>query len=388
MSSVELLTYKDALDHLTDWQAANPDARTNRFARRAIIEALRDLAQAHHWSYLYKQDFITTVAPYSTGTIEYDHTGGTYERLVTLTDGVVPDWAADATLRIGTVDYTPAERKSDSQFTLDIRRNPGQDVAAGTSYTLFQDRYVLPADLWTIDQIYPNDQWVAPGYVHPRNWLASRRINDSSSDYPIRYTVMGSDDYQGAMELALDPYPASAITLAFIYSRRPRRITVEDAKAGSVTVAANGTTVSGDGTSFTDSMVGSLIRLSSSVNEFPTGREGANPYAVERAVIGVTDSSTLTIDQAVSEAYTGVKYVVSDPLDIDVGVMGSALLRCAEAHLGRMLRLEDRRELVQHYDMALTRAREADSRSTANRSVGGTVMRPRYADMPLGPDVD
>lgn len=388
MSSVELLTFQDVLDHLNDFQDANPSARSYRFARRATFEAMRDLAQAHHWSYLYKQDWINTVAPYETGTIEYDHTGGTYERQLTLTDGTFPTWAADGTIRISNVDYVIARRVDDNIAQLDIRQNPLADVAAGTSYTLYQDRYVLPADLWTIDHLVPDDSWGEPEFVHPREWLSHKRYSETASNYPIEYTVMGSNDYQGVMEAAFYPYPDSARTIAFIYSRRPRRVTVEGSSVGTVSVSANSATVTGTDTAFTDAMVGSLIRLSSTSNELPVGRSGANPFAVERSIIAVGSGTSLTLDQVVDSAYSGVKYMISDPIDIDVGVMGSALYRCAEAHLGRMLRLSDRKQLDADYGMALIRAKEADSRSTAPRAVGGSRPMRRLAFMPTGSDVD
>ena len=106
--------------------------------------------KVHDWSFLYKQDSIVVEEDYSTGTIAYDHTGGTNERQVTLSGGTWPSWAVDGMIEIAGVDYAITTRVSDTVLVLADNNNPGADVAASTSYNLHKDDYDLPDDFGSI----------------------------------------------------------------------------------------------------------------------------------------------------------------------------------------------------------------------------------------------
>jgi len=80
----------------------------------------------------------TDFGAYTTGTIEYDHTGSANEFEVTLS-GVGaewPAWAATGVITILGVEYTVDARISTTILTLDSSSNPGADVAASTAYSL------------------------------------------------------------------------------------------------------------------------------------------------------------------------------------------------------------------------------------------------------------
>src|SRR6185369_427784 len=102
---VALYTWKDLIDQLVDILGANPGAEAHRAAKQASLTALRNLASASRWMYYFDRFRIVTVAPYLTGTVAYDQTGGAYERVMTLTDGVWPSWAAQGTLLIDNINY-------------------------------------------------------------------------------------------------------------------------------------------------------------------------------------------------------------------------------------------------------------------------------------------
>ena len=106
--------------------------------------------KVHDWSFLYTQDSISIEAPYSTGTIAFDYTGGTHELQVTLSGGTWPAWAIEGEIEISGVDYGVATRISDTVILLDSNNNPGEDVAASTSYSLHKDDYNLPDDFGSI----------------------------------------------------------------------------------------------------------------------------------------------------------------------------------------------------------------------------------------------
>ena len=87
MATQVVWTFSDVLDHLLDHMGGTSEGRNVRMAKRSILSAYRNLSTATNWSYYYKRGRITTVAAYSTGTVAYDHTGGTYEKELTLSDG-------------------------------------------------------------------------------------------------------------------------------------------------------------------------------------------------------------------------------------------------------------------------------------------------------------
>ena len=87
MARVNLFTYKDGVDHVLDFLGAAVSNEAKRDAKRAILAAYREFCAVRRWTYFMAQGRLVTVAPYSTGTITYTHTGGTYERQVTLATG-------------------------------------------------------------------------------------------------------------------------------------------------------------------------------------------------------------------------------------------------------------------------------------------------------------
>ena len=146
-------SYHDVIDHLLDHFGGLEGGRNVKMAKRAILAAYRSLPTVYNWSYYYKRGRVASVAAYSTGTIAYDHTGGTYERQATLTSGTWPSWAARGILRINDIDYDVHERISDTVVTLSVNSNPGADVASSTTYTLSRDAYPLPFDFQSADQL-------------------------------------------------------------------------------------------------------------------------------------------------------------------------------------------------------------------------------------------
>lgn len=79
------------------------------------------------------------VDSYSTGTIEYDHTGGANENQVTLSGGTWPTYAkSPARLFVNGTFYNVLARISDSIITLKTTSNPGADIAAGATFYLAQ----------------------------------------------------------------------------------------------------------------------------------------------------------------------------------------------------------------------------------------------------------
>jgi hypothetical protein len=93
--------------------------------------------KSHRWSFLDPLQTFSAVEPYSTGTVTI------VNGVVTLAGGTFPSWAASGDLRFGSVNYSVNTRDTGTQVTLD---DLTLDGAAGSSYSVVQQVYDLPAD--------------------------------------------------------------------------------------------------------------------------------------------------------------------------------------------------------------------------------------------------
>ena len=82
--TADLFTYQDALEHLEAHTLGGVMDSERRDFRSAFLGAYSDLASRYDWLYYHTEHEIRLEATYSTGTIAYDHTGGSNEREVTL----------------------------------------------------------------------------------------------------------------------------------------------------------------------------------------------------------------------------------------------------------------------------------------------------------------
>lgn len=129
-----------AVGHYLGWGRdidAYSDDRQTRIDRHIRSGLLRFYnVPGYTWSFLQPESTLTTVAPYSTGTVEI--TGGT----ATLSDGTWPSWASGASLNVGGAYYNVTARTDDSDITID---DTTLEVDAGASFSLGRYAYDLPA---------------------------------------------------------------------------------------------------------------------------------------------------------------------------------------------------------------------------------------------------
>lgn len=381
-------TLQDALDHGIDYLGGNPSDQPIRDCMRAASEAYRDLANAFNWSYLYTQGRIITSAMFvdEDATLSYTQTGGTYERMATISGGTWPDWAADGYIRVGQVAYKVDERKSATVVTFDEQVNPGADIASGTEFLMYRDTYLLPEDYIAQDQALYEQNFGGMRYTHPRDWMYTNRYIYASG-IPEAYTITGDKKYPGRLVLRLFPWPTEQKSVDFIYKRRPSKLIIANATAGTASVSAGDTAVTGVGTAFTPQMVGSVIRLSATVKP-PTSlimsfAKSGNAAAFESVVAAYVSPTSLVLADPADTDYAGVGYTISDAVDIEPGSMLNAYLRCIEMHLGMSRTLKDKPSARLQYQAALEEAKAADSRSFQGRAAGQSrPLRRRLRDYP------
>ena len=362
-----LFTYSDIVNHLTEYMRDQNTTATRRFAKRAASDGLRELSNIHRWNYYRTHGRISTVASYSTGTVVFDYTGGAYERMLTLTDGTWPEWIEDGVILIDSIPYEVEEQKSSTIVTLKSVSNPGADVAS-TTYTAYRDSYPTPVDLIDVEQAIILNQDRLLTYVSPTDWASYQSwfTNPTNVWY---YTILGDPNYQGAMSLRLAGPPSSAETVELVYRRRPRDLRYFEYNTGTVTVEDGSDAVEGTGTSFSSFMVGSVIRLYDSTN-YPTNEEGDYPAYVERTIVRVSSTSLLYVDSTIPGGYSAVKFVITDPIDIDKQVMANLYKRTCEKLVEQTRQGKNLPSVVSMWQSELKIAVGADKRY-AGRVVAG-----------------
>lgn len=364
----ELATFQDAVEHALDAFGLNRGAKTERNARRAVLEAYRDLPSRNPlWTIWRRQLQIVTVASYSTGTITYDHSGGASERLLTLASGTLPTWAAFGSIKINEDHFQLSARLSATTAQLSTNSNPGEDVAAGTSYTLYRDTYPLPVDFQSAEQFMDAGQFRDLEMVSPGVAMECTRHWSAPGD-PLKYAFISPPEYYGGLAVVFSPPPSAARVFEAAYSGRPRPLRVEDYSTGTVTVASGTTALSGSGTTFLAKHAGAVIRFGDATYK-PTslsgGLDGDHPYVEQRTIDTFTDGTNLVLDAAVSQAFTAVKYTISDPIDLEAGAMLNAFWRGVEYFMAVLENTKDVAEREARYERALKQAMAADYRASA-----------------------
>lgn len=344
--------------------------------RRAALAAYDIVAKARDWSFLQKDARVQLVAPYSTGTITYTSSTRALELSAA---GTWPTWARDGSVRIADV-VSDIESISGQTATLDVSRSPNADHAAGTSYSLFRRWYPLPNDFRSMGGTMDEDvYWAIGHYITPQE-MAKWEHNQSDVGNVERWTIRELPGFYGTSALGVDPPSNDAQTLSFLYRAWPRELRYSGLgsaeSAGVIGVGAGSPTVTGTNTTFDDAMVGSLLRIGSDSSSPITGLLGNNPYVEQRSVVAVASATSLTVDADIVTTRSGVKYMITDPVDFYRDTW-NALLRMAESELAAAKNYKDRGIVFARAERELTRAKEADGgRVTQRRIAAGSMSTP------------
>jgi len=400
-------TFQDLIDHGIDYLGSNPSSNAQRDCVRAALEAYRDLANAFNWTYLYTHGRVMTNAAYDGSlnlvlpTVKYQQSTGAYPLMVTLTGDMWPVWAGDGSyIRLGLVDssgnttlvtYRVAQRVSATVLTLTQSLNPGADMPAGTTFILYQDTLLLPSDYISQDQALYERNFGGMDYTHPREWLYENRYIFAQGT-PLYYTITGDPQYPGRLCLKVFPWPIETKTIDFVYKRRPRPLVhmLYSSSAMSASITAGTQIVTGVGTTFTPAMVGSVIRIASGGTTAPSSLiMGEGRVILESVITTYVSATSVTISDVADITYAACPFTISDSVDIEQGAMLNALLRGIEKHLGMNRTLKDKPSAIKQYDLALSEAKSADSRSFAGRSAGQRIpVRLRLRDYPYTSNIE
>jgi hypothetical protein len=249
----------------------------------------------------------------------------------------------------------------------------------------FRRWYALPNDFVSFWGPLETSTFGFGTYVSPAE-LLWRESYYTTTGTPTHYTIMPLQDSYGTLGIYLQYIPDAAIPVNFIYKRRPRTIRYSGHEsnnyAGTISVTLDSATVTGIGTAFGANHPGSILRIGSSTTSKPTGLEGIVPFEEQRSIASVTSAESLTLDAAVQTTRSGVKYVISDPLDIEVGAYQLFLALC-KRNMAYELDLKSKRDYDSAFRNMLGRAKCGDTRVQQRRVCGySTYDHRRLADSP------
>lgn len=323
-----MLTYQDLVEHLISATNGGPQDAEQKDIRTAIQRAYTEVVSMREWQYYHTTGRIIFSDSWQ-GTVTY--TPAT--RTVTKVSGdAFPSDAAKHFMRIDNVVAKVATRAGDSSLVLDSTLYFPKLYTSAVSASLYRSVYPLPADFRNLDAPIDEASWVGFRFVSQDNAMKMERAQDIQGP-PSYWTVIKDPDSYGYAIKVLG-YPVEVETLDFTYRRTPRtlRLSGHEPASRAGTVSCAGTTVTGTGTAFSQDMVGSYLRFGTATKS-PDTLGSMNPYASQVRITAVASATSLSIDT--SSTYSGVKYVVTDPVDAPTG-MHNCLLSACEYWLSRM----------------------------------------------------
>jgi hypothetical protein len=305
------LTYFDLVESLIIASYGGPQDAEQRDIRTAVHRAYDEVTTARDWQYYSVHGRVITLAP-AAATLA----GGTdlSQNLLETAAGLPSgDYSH---VRIGDrIAEIVSSAGGNTFWTLSSSVTfPAGSVSSGDSATFYKTVYPLPADFRNLDE--PSDElnWWSGLYVTPDQAMKMERVSNSSGE-PLHWTVI-KDPASTGWALKLIGYPTNVQTIDFTYRRTARQIrwSGHETAARAGTISRTGATVTGDSTSFADSMVGSVLRVGDTSN-VPGSLESLTPWESETKVTAVGSATSLTAADSGTIA-SSTKYLITDPIDV------------------------------------------------------------------------
>lgn len=322
-----MLTYYDAVEHLITSSFGGPQDAEQTDIRTSVQRAYSEISTIRDWNYYQTHGRIRFGINWL-GTVTY----AASTRYFDLASGdAFPTNAALCRMRLDNTVTKIATRVSNTRLMCDSILTPTGDLVNPTAATLYQDTFPLPSDFRTLDSPIDHVAWTRFIYVSADQAMKLENANNLAGP-PHAWTVI--KDPQGTgWAIKVVGYPVANSNLDFTYRRLPRRLRISGHEASSRqgTVTISGTTVTGTGTAFTSSMVGSVLRVGTA-SDTPGSDGSLQPYQGEAVIASVASATSCTL--ATSLAATGAKYIVTDIVDMSPG-MNNGFLSCAAYWLAR-----------------------------------------------------
>lgn len=313
-------TLQDLVYTLTIRSGARTNATQDVRLIKAIQSAIRALHPKHKWSYYHRQSRFNT-SPQVPMEITYDKTGGSSERLVTITSADTwPDDAIQGELKVGDVYYRIHQRLSSTTATL----APGMELSADyTGKATWQRRaYQFGREIRKVHYMHNLTTDKPLAMLPPMEFDATSHGSFSSGSLRY-YSWQNHGNRFGSSEIILYPTPIDTNTVEVSAEVFPHIPTIKGTTGVDMATTSGSTTVTSAAASFNSSLVGSVIRIGRDAT-VPT-ESNSEEYTHEAFVLSVDSPTSLTISEAPADTLTGLGYLISSPIDIEASVMLEAL---------------------------------------------------------------
>lgn len=186
------------LDLVTDIEALTNLTSQRALIKRLINQSVAKIAGSWDWPFLWTWDFFSTVAPYEDSTVTVTNGSPTVTGAVTVFTAAM----VGRKFRVGNENayYTILSRTSNTVITLD--QNYQGSTQAGASYSVYQDEYLLRADV---------DHAKLLRQIENGTVLLSKNISDFDRAYPTPIS-QSSPTIEALVGRERDTYATGTIT--------------------------------------------------------------------------------------------------------------------------------------------------------------------------------
>jgi len=323
-----IYTAQDVVDYLLTATGGGGQDGEARAVRQAVIAGAREVLQARDWLWHTKTGWFLTNAVTATAQVTKDSNQITVNSAASMVPGRILYFDAlcfgNRVVRVTSV--------SGLTVTVDYTA----DATVSNALVRVQTYYDLPDNLKDIDALVTDTVGTLHCYITPQEWQRLE-VNTKGAGEPFYYTIMRSDTNPDRYQIRFVGVPTNNTLVHYTYRYIPQPLRLLGYEAtcrqGTVTIAANSTTVTGTGTAFPEACVGSLIRFGTATTEAePLG--ALTPFVAQRNITARASTTSLTIDTAMTAATT-VKYAITDILDCSPQ-MYTAILSASEMWYARL----------------------------------------------------
>lgn len=324
-----MLTYQDLVDHLITASFGGPQDAEQKDIRSAVQRAVQEVAYIRDWRWYHTHGRIIFNDTWE-GNVTYALSSGTFTRS---SGDSFPSWAGSGRMRVDEVVSRIASMTNSNTLVADSTIRHPEDIVSPVPATLYRSYYPLPDDFRNLDSPIDQNFWTHFVFVEPDLAMKMELSRDRQGP-PHAWTVR-RDPQTNKWAIQVIGYPVEVETLDFTYRRAPTtpRLSGYEATSRQGTVSFSGTSISGTGTAFSSSMVGSVIRLGTA-SDYPEPNSSMTPYVHESRITAVSGSS-LTMELPYTGGSGAVKYVITDPVDCSPG-MENCMYSAAEYWLARI----------------------------------------------------
>lgn len=314
IAAMEIFTLHDLVHRLSLRASASASPRMNALFARAIQDAIRGLPGKNNWKYFKRQTRLNTTASEDL-TVEYDHTGGTYERMLTATSGSFPDDAQYGCIRRGLATYRILQLINNTTATLEADFSPADDFTDDVQWS--RSSYIFPREFSKVHQVHNTTNNIPLACVSTQELMAGS-YNGWGLGSATHFSFQNRGGYFGATEFVILPTPLTSETIEVTATVSPLIPKINEISGSGASVVSGSYEVTVPGASFDERCVGCIFRLGLDATP-PINLDSAN-WSFQAFIISVTSSSVLVLSEAAPEDATR-GYCISSPIDAEASTM-------------------------------------------------------------------